>query len=317
MNEVRIRNYRERDLEPLVELINAADAVDQLEWGTSLQELRERFSLPTLKPEDNVFVAQVGERVVGYVRLRLEKGEAESVFKIEGVVHPEWRRWGIGRRLLQRAHQRAEERQGEVVSETVYFDADCEHEEAGRMALFESFGMRPTRYFLDMAYAPLEDIPEPQFPPGISVRAWVRGQDNEATLAVFNDAFADHWDFIPEPLEEWLHWASRPRFRPELNLLAVAGEEIAGLCLCDVNEEHIARIGRQEGLVDILGVRRPYRHQGLGRALLLAGLHALKEAGMESAMLGVDAESLTGATRLYESVGFVEHRQYILYRRPL
>ena len=177
--------------------------------------------------------------------------------------------------------------------------------------------MRPARYFLDMAYAPLEDIPEPQFPPGIAVRTWVRGQDDEATLAAFNEAFADHWDFIPVPLEEWLHWTNLPCFRPELNLLAVAGEEIAGICLCDVNEEHIARIGRQEGWVDTLGVRRLYRHQGLGRALLLAGLHVLKEAGMESAMLGVDAESLTGATRLYESVGFVERKRFILYRRPL
>jgi mycothiol synthase len=315
MNEVRIRNYRERDLEPLVELINAADVVDQLEWGTSLQELRERFSLPTLQPEENVFVAQAGGQVVGYTRLRLEKGEAESVFQTDGVVHPEWRRQGIGQRLLKRAHQQAQERLGEVTSDKAYFDAYCEYRAAGRMALFESFSMRPVRYFLDMAYASLEDIPEPQFPPDIAVRAWVRGQDDEATLAAFNEAFADHWDFKPEPLEEWLHWANLPRFRPELNLLATAGEEIAGLCLCDVNKAHIARIGRREGWVDVLGVRRPYRHQGLGRALLLAGLHAMKEAGMESAMLGVDAESLTGATRLYESVGFVEHRRFVLYRR--
>lgn len=317
MNEVRIRNYRERDLEPLVELINAADAVDQTEWGTSLQELRERFASPTLKPEENVFVAQARGQVVGYTRLRLEKGDVESVFKTNGVVHPEWRRRGIGRRLLKRAHQRAQERLGEVTSEMVYFDAGCESGEAGRMALFESFEMRPARYFLDMAYAPLEDIPEPQFPPGIAVRSWVRGQDDEAVWAVFNEAFADHWDFIPAPLEEWRHWVNLPRFRPELNLLAVAREEIAGICLCDVNKEHIARIGRKEGWVDILGVRRPYRQQGLGRALLLAGLHVLKGAGMESASLGVDAESLTGATRLYESVGFVERRRYILHRRAL
>ena len=317
MNEVRIRNYRERDPESLVELINAADAVDQRERGTSLQELRERFGLPTLKPEENVFVAQASGQVVGYVQLRLEKGKAESIFHTDGVVHPEWRRRGIGRRLMQRAHQRAQERLGEVVSETVYFDAHCESVEAGRVALFEGFGMRPVRYFWDMSYALLEDIPEPQFPPGITVRTWVRGQDDEATLAAFNEAFADHWDFIPVPLDEWLHWANLPRFRPELNLLAVAGEKIAGLCLCDINEEHIARIGRQEGWVDILGVRRPYRRQGLGRALLLAGLHVLREAGMESAMLGVDAESLTGATRLYESVGFVERKRFVLYRRPL
>jgi mycothiol synthase len=192
MNEMRTRNYRESDLEPLVELINAADAVDQLERVTSLQELRERFDLPTLKPEENVFMAQAGRQVVGYTRLRLEKGEMESVFKADGVVHPEWRRQGIGRRLLRRAHRRAQERLGELTSETVYFDAHCEHKEAGRMALFESFGMRPARYFLEMAYMPLEDIPEPQFPPGIAVRTWVRGQDDEATLAVFSEAFADH-----------------------------------------------------------------------------------------------------------------------------
>ena len=315
MNAVRIRSYHERDLEPLVELINAADAVDQLEWGTSLQELRERFGLPTLRPEEDVFVAQAGGQVVGYTRLRLEKGEEESVFKTDGVVHPARRRRGIGRRLLKRPHRRAEERRGEVVSETVYFDAHCEHGEAGRMALFESFGMCPARYSLEMAYVPLEGIPEPCFPSGVTVRAWVRGlpcgidsilrretwsvesipqgQDDEVVLAVVNEAFApvvrtyrtncDHWGFIPVPLEDWLHWINLPRFRPELNLLAVMGEEIAGICLCDVNKEHIARIGRQEGWVDILGVRRPYRRRGLGRALLLAGLHVLKEVGMQSA----------------------------------
>jgi len=38
---------------------------------------------------------------------------------------------------------------------------------------------------------------------------------------------------------------------------------------------------------------------------------------MEAAVLGVDAASLTDATRLYESVGFVERKRMILYRRPL
>jgi hypothetical protein len=38
---------------------------------------------------------------------------------------------------------------------------------------------------------------------------------------------------------------------------------------------------------------------------------------MGTAVLGADAESLTGATRLYESVGFVERKRVILYRRPV
>ena len=43
---------------------------------------------------------------------------------------------------------------------------------------------------------------------------------------------------------------------------------------------------------------------GLGRSLLLHGLHSLRSAGMETALLGVDSESPTGANKLYESVGF-------------
>ena len=37
---------------------------------------------------------------------------------------------------------------------------------------------------------------------------------------------------------------------------------------------------------------------------------------MTDAMLGVDAESPTGALGLYEGLGFVLHQRSIAYRRP-
>jgi ribosomal protein S18 acetylase RimI-like enzyme len=52
-----------------------------------------------------------------------------------------------------------------------------------------------------------------------------------------------------------------------------------------------------------LGVLRPWRRRGLGRALLLQAFAAFRERGLGRAGLGVDAESLTGAHRLYESAG--------------
>ena len=61
---------------------------------------------------------------------------------------------------------------------------------------------------------------------------------------------------------------------------------------------------RLRGLVDNLGVRRPWRKRGLGRALLVASLRGLRERGQTEVALGVDAENLSGALRLYESVGF-------------
>ncbi|MCD6555341.1 MAG: GNAT family N-acetyltransferase [Anaerolineae bacterium] len=74
------------------------------------------------------------------------------------------------------------------------------------------------------------------------------------------------------------------------------------------------RTGRREGWVDTLCVRRPYRRRGVGEALLLAGLHKLRDAGLEIAALGTDAENLTGAVRLYERVGFREARRWVNYR---
>jgi GNAT superfamily N-acetyltransferase len=57
------------------------------------------------------------------------------------------------------------------------------------------------------------------------------------------------------------------------------------------------------GWVRVLGVRRPWRRRGLGRALLLHAFSEFRRRGLVAAGLGVDTESETGAHRLYESVG--------------
>jgi len=51
--------------------------------------------------------------------------------------------------------------------------------------------------------------------------------------------------------------------------------------------------------------------------MLLAGLHRLKADGVEIAQLGVDAESPTGALRLYESCGFQMRHTFVSYMKEL
>ena len=77
---------------------------------------------------------------------------------------------------------------------------------------------------------------------------------------------------------------------------------------------------RNQGLEDEIiawGAGRGYRKIGLGRAMLLAGMHRLKAAGVDTAVLGVDAENPTGALRLYESVGFTPVVTNVSYRKDL
>ena len=69
--------------------------------------------------------------------------------------------------------------------------------------------------------------------------------------------------------------------------------------------------------MNTLGVRRPFRRSGLGRALLTQSLLLLKGEGLTKAVLHVDADSPTGATRLYEAVGFTERKRSAVYQKPL
>ena len=71
------------------------------------------------------------------------------------------------------------------------------------------------------------------------------------------------------------------------------------------------------GWVGTLGVRRPWRKQGLGLALLHESFAAFHRLGPTRVGLGVDASSLTGATRLYERAGMSPIRQFDMYQKIL
>jgi mycothiol synthase len=164
------------------------------------------------------------------------------------------------------------------------------------------------RMFVDLA----DVVEEPSWPDGISVRTFRPG-DELVFFDVYHEAFADHWEFEPVPYEEWAHWALQPPMHePALWFLAEEAGEPAGIAICHRRPELPTR-----GRVGDLGVRRPWRRRGVGRALLLHAFHEFRRAGLTEADLGVDAENLTGATRLYESVGMnvADHRD--IYEKAL
>jgi mycothiol synthase len=67
----------------------------------------------------------------------------------------------------------------------------------------------------------------------------------------------------------------------------------------------------------MLGVRRRWRKHGLGLALLRHSFGELARIGRRKAGLGVDASSLTGATRLYEKAGMRAIREIIAFEKDL
>jgi ribosomal protein S18 acetylase RimI-like enzyme len=54
----------------------------------------------------------------------------------------------------------------------------------------------------------------------------------------------------------------------------------------------------------VLGVLKPFRSRGIGKALMIHAMHHLKQQGMREAMLGVDDTNITKAIKIYQSLGF-------------
>jgi ribosomal protein S18 acetylase RimI-like enzyme len=71
------------------------------------------------------------------------------------------------------------------------------------------------------------------------------------------------------------------------------------------------------GWVRNLGVRRGWRGRGLARALLQHAFGAFYARGCTTIGLGVDAQSPTGATRLYQRAGMRVTEEYETYEKML
>jgi len=179
-------------------------------------------------------------------------------------------------------------------------------------------GLEPVRVFLRMQIEMHEPPVTPVWPEEIQVRAMVPGVDDVAAVRAIREIFRDHWGYVETPFEEdlaeWKQWIHEDDdFDTDLWFLAMDGDQIAGFCQCYPVAGDDPRIG----LIDELGVRRSHRGQGLATALLLHAFGSFYKRGKPIVELGVDAESLTGATRLYEKVGMKLVRRNNLYELEL
>jgi mycothiol synthase len=176
----------------------------------------------------------------------------------------------------------------------------------------EARGYRLIRHSYRMRIDFDDDPPQPEWPEGISVRTGT-ADDAKTVYEIQHETFEDSWEFNPDPYGEWTHWmTSYEGFDPSLWFIAEADREVAGVSLCRVHEAD-----ENLGWVRVLGVRRPWRRRGLGRALLLHSFHEFRRRGISSVGLGVDAESLTGANLLYENAGMRVVRQSNIYEKSL
>jgi mycothiol synthase len=217
-----------------------------------------------------------------------------------GAVHPRWKRRGIGGELADRLEQRSRALGRRRVHATT-----LARDEAAR-PLFEQRGYREVRRFYDMA------IELDAAPPASPVRVETLPEGEEpAFYDALEEAFRDHWEHHSADFDEW--WArhsGHPGFDRSLWFLVRDGGEIAAVCRNEANRNG-------GGYVGAIGVRRRHRGKGYAKALLLHTFREFYDRGMPRVTLGVDAESPTGATHLYERVGMQVELEHVVFEKAL
>lgn len=290
-------------VDQLEELIAAAEAVDQHE------PLGEHKFLRMKHGEDDLavgFMAYEAGRLVGYAHTLIYGSGGERRISCELVVHPAYRRGGVGAALMEYIVQHAEAEDAHRLDIWSYNDSEASRHFAQSLQLEES------RRLLHMHRHP-GPPPIVVAPEDATLRAFRPGTDDEAVLALNNRIFEEHPENGTWTLADFHARTSQLWFRAEDLLILEVGRKMAGFCWAKVEERG------DEGMVGeiyVIGTAPEYHGRGLGRYLLGEALRHLSGRSVKAVAVYVD-QSNERAVALYWSFEFHHHHADVLYSMPL
>lgn len=281
------------------DLVARATEVDQV------QPLSEHVALHLRYGGDEpvkTVLALIDDRIVGY-------GHLDVTDKVEGasaelVVDPLFRKRGVGRAMLHRMLV-------ETSPGILRLWAHGEHPAAA--ALAGAMGFVRARCLWQMRRSLSSALQEPVLPPGVTVRTFEPGRDDEAWVALNARAFAGHPEQGSWTVEDLRRRMCEPWFDPAGFFLAERDNHLVGFHWTKVHGNGDGHGHEPIGEVYVVGVDPAEQGNGLGSALTATGLSYLRARGLPQAMLYVD-ESNTAAINVYERLGFTHWETDVMYR---
>jgi mycothiol synthase len=283
------------DAAAIADLINEVTVAEVGVPWTSEAEMRVDLTSPReAGTPPNVLLLDPEGSVAGYLQLYTSD---RREFSTLAFVPPRY--WGRGLSAWLISHGEAQalgSSEGSDGPVRVHVSRFVNNEPAER--LFMALGYLRIRTFWVMRIELATAQPQPvALPNGIRIRTFEGDMDERAVYDVLNEAFADHWGSGFETFERWRHTnVENETFDPTMWFLALDGDQVVGTACCTASTPR----GGATGEVDYLGVRRAWRRRGIARALLLRAFDVMRVRGLTRCELRVDAENITGATRVYE-----------------
>lgn len=316
MEQQTYRHPTEEDLPLIAEVSDRSNAGIPFYRPVTLEELKvETFGSEDFDPTGAMIVLDgdipVAVGLSFVEKERIDHGLNEGWMRLNVV--PEVRSRGIEERLMSFMEQYLRQR---GVERTVarYYTSDEWFKDVTVHA-----GMVPVRLFSHLEFKRGQEVPSAGLPADVTIDRYDFKQATREQIQAFididNETFAEHWGHAPMPIEKALDWQRASQDIHCINIARSGGRSVGATFLED-SVLYNKKNGTRDGWVNVLGVVKDRRHQGLGRALLVDGMHWLLERGLDTIYIGVDTQN-DQALKLYTGVGFNLKYQVVVVNKKL
>jgi len=309
----------EDDYPHMADIINTMKVDDQTEWTLTAEDIaRDYQHLVRCDTDKDMLFVEVDGEVVGYSRCMWdEELNGDYLYTYFVNLKPAWRGMGIGKAMSHHQQERLREIASEHPADVPkFFQAWGSDTQTWWDDLLTEDGFEVIRYGLTMTRPCSEPLDPLTLPDGLEIRP-VKEEHYRQIWEADQEAFQDHWGYVPATEENYKEWLGHPYFQPHLWKVAWDGDEVVGMVGNFIAEDENEEYERKRGYTEDIFVRRPWRRQGVARALLTQSVAMFQEMGMEETCLGVDTQNPNGAKSLYESVGYREIKRHMTYRKAM
>lgn len=305
MNCLKIRDYRDADLEDVVKIYNESFIDLRSCWPNpmTLEWFMKRFGGALKAKTGTVFIAEHDGVPVGYVLITtLNRPQVGLVALISGIcVVPSFQRRGIGMRLMEEAIDWAK-KQGAVLVEND--DEIIKNPRA--VSFFEKLGFE---IFHKGAYMSKDLTSTESFalPEKLRIRE-LQVEDLDQLLRVRKESFRELGPWYAEPDEEGFKRGMKNRIgRDDVKVfVAITDNQIIGYVVCSI------RTNGLNGDIRVICVLPEYRKRGIGTALMAHSFNFLRKNKVQT--VSTVTETAEG---FYKRVGFKVDARFVRVRKLL
>lgn len=301
-SQLTLRNFDPAaDFERLLELLRAAAEADRDGHEVDPERERRFLELEEHNPHSDRWVVEHVSRPGQMLGFGMIWGLPKKPAQLQIVVHPEWRRRGIGSTLLAALRSRAES----LAAPSLGMNAYGSNQSAAAFLRAHGFSVQGRYSHLLGSLRPR--FPQPDWPAGWSIRHGDAQLSPQTVVEGFNRAYAGLWGHRDTSLAQVSDWLKE--WNPRDFILAYdPRERLAGMCRTDSQPE--------TGYIDAPGLVQAWRQPELYQMLLLEALAYLQACGKQTVELESWGDPPEVLAR-YEMLGLLPVEQVDAWQRRL